>query len=186
MDALSVVVVVSGATVTVTASEAEAARFDVPPKVAVIASLPVGNVDRLTVATPLPFTVPVPTDDPLLRKLTTPLVAGTPLPPTVAVRVTVAPNDGLIADAIKVVVVVSGETVTVTAFEAEAARFDVPPKLAVIEFAPIDSVVRFNVATPLFTDPVATGSPPLRKVTTPLVTWLLLALTVAVKVTAPP
>jgi hypothetical protein len=119
-EVLRMVVVISGETVTMTAIEAEAARFDVPPKVAAIVSLPVGNVDKLSVATPKPFTTPVPTENPLLKKVTTPLVAGTPVTPTVAVRVTLEPNNGVVVDELKVVEVRAGVTFTITSLEAEA------------------------------------------------------------------
>ncbi len=186
-DALRVVVVISGEIVTMTAIEAEAARFDVPPKVAVIVSLPAGNVDKLSVATPTPFTIPVPTEDPLLKKVTTPLVAGTPLTPTEAVRVTLEPNNGVVVDELKVVVVLSGETVTVTALEAEGARFDVPPKVAVIVLLPVGNVDKLSVATPApFTTPVPTEDPLLKKVTTPLVAGTPPTPTEAVKVTLVP
>jgi hypothetical protein len=56
----------------------------------------------------------------------------------------------------------------------------------VIEFEPTGSVVRLIAATPLFTVPDPMGLPPLRKLTTPLVTPTPLASTVAERVTLEP
>jgi hypothetical protein len=118
-DALSAVVVGSGATVTRMAFETDAARFEVAPKLAVIESAPLGRVDRLIVATPLLFTEPVPMAVPLEEKVTMPLVAATPPAATVAVRVTALVYVGLVVDALMVVVVASGATVNKTAADVE-------------------------------------------------------------------
>ena len=73
--AIEVVVAVSVAvTVTVMGFEIEAAKFGTPPYAAEIELLPVGRVERLIAATPLLFSVTVPKEDPLFRKLTTPPV----------------------------------------------------------------------------------------------------------------
>ena len=152
-----------------------------------IESVPVGNVVRLISATPL-YTVPVPIDELPLRKVTVPLVTAVPLLVTVAVNITLSPGDGLVEDELNVVAVPTWGIVTVTntVLDAEAARLDVPRKLAVIEFAPVGSVVRFNVATPLITAPVPMREPSFRNVTTPLVAGLPPLLTVAVKTTLAP
>jgi hypothetical protein len=124
--ALSAVVVGSGATVTRTSFESEAARSEVAPKLAVIESAPLGRVDRLIVATPSLFTEPVPMAVPLEEKVTTPLVAATPPAATVAVRVTALVYVGLVVEAVTVVVVASGETVTKTAADVEEVKLEVP------------------------------------------------------------
>jgi len=175
----------AGATVTKTAFETEAARFDVPPKLASIESAPLGRVDRLIVATP-PLTVPVPMKDPPLRKVTTPEVAGLLSLDTVAVKVTLEPNVGPAEDEISVVVVASGDTDTTTGAELDGDKLDVPTKLALIKFEPTGSVVRFNVATPLLMSPVPMADPPSRNVTVPPVTVTLPFSTEAVKTALEP
>jgi hypothetical protein len=79
-----------GITITDTALDAEAPKFDVPPYDAVIIFVPVANVARLKVATPLVM-VPVPIDAPLFKKVTAPLVTGLPPLVTVAVSATFSP-----------------------------------------------------------------------------------------------
>jgi hypothetical protein len=120
------VVVVAGDTVTMTVLEEEAARFEVPPKLAVIEFAPVGSVVRFNVLTPL-MTTPVPMDEAPSRKVITPLVAGVPPMLTVAVKVTPEPKVGFVEEELSTVVVAQGATVTMTALEIEAAKFDVPP-----------------------------------------------------------
>jgi hypothetical protein len=57
----------------------------------------------------------------------------------------------------------------------------------VIKFAPTGNVVKLNVATPeAFTVPVPIEALPLKKVTVPVVTGVVPASTVAVKVTLVP
>jgi hypothetical protein len=92
----------------------------------VIESDPLGRVERLIVATPLLFTVPVPMEEPLDKKVTTPEVGREPEADTVAVKDTLEPKAGLVEDALSVVVVGAEETVTRTELEAEAAKFTVP------------------------------------------------------------
>jgi hypothetical protein len=77
-------------------------------------------------------------------------------------------------------------TVTTTAFEVDAAKFDIAPKLAEIEFAPTGNEVMCNTATPLTTAPVPIDVPPLRKLIVPLGTGVPLLNTVAVNVTLAP
>jgi hypothetical protein len=84
------------------------------------------------------------------------------------------------------VVVASSDTDTTTTAALEGDKVDVPPKLAVIEFVPVSSVVRFNVATPLTMSPVPMVEPPLRNVTVPLATGLLPFSTEAVRATLEP
>jgi hypothetical protein len=132
------------------------------------------------------MTVPVPMDRPPSRNVTVPLLAGLLPFATAAVKITLEPNAGLAVDVLSIVVVASSDTDTATAAEVEGANVNVPAKLAVIEFTPIGSVVRFNVATPLMTTPVPIDVPPLRNVTIPLVAGLLPFATAAVKITLEP
>jgi hypothetical protein len=108
-----------------------------------------------------------------------------------AVKVKVSPEVALAEDEVSAVAVIAttgtaGATVTKTAFEIEAARFEVPPKLAVTESAPLGRVERLIVATPLFTVPVPTEDPLERRVITPEVAGLLPFSTAAVKVSFEP
>jgi hypothetical protein len=146
VDVLSIVVVASSDTDTATA--AEGANVNVPAKLAVIEFAPIGSVVRFNVATPL-MTTPVPIDVPPLRNVTIPLVAGLLPFATAAVKITLEPNAGLVVDALSVVEVWSGLSVTMTTLEVEAAKFDVPVKETVIEFEPTGNVVRLMVPTPL-------------------------------------
>jgi hypothetical protein len=175
-------------TVTVTEDDVEGVKFDVPPKLAVIESAPAGSVFRLILAVPLLLSVPVPMDVPPSRKVTMPLVAGLPLLFTMAVSVTEAPAAAVAVDAVSVVAVVATDvvTVTVTTFEAEAAKLDVPPKLAMRASAPTGRVDRLILAVPLLTGTAPTVAPLLKNVTVPLVTGTPLATTAAVKLTADP
>jgi hypothetical protein len=66
-------------------------------------------------------------EDPLERKVTAPDVARPPEAETVAVKTTLEPKAGLVADAVSTVLVAAVETVTSTAFEADAAKAVVPP-----------------------------------------------------------
>jgi hypothetical protein len=91
----------------------------------VIESDPLGRVDRLIVATPL-LTVHVPMEEPPEEKVTTPPVAGEPEAATEAEKATLEPKAGLVVEAVSVVVVIAGATVTRTALEAEAAKLVVP------------------------------------------------------------
>jgi hypothetical protein len=84
------------------------------------------------------------------------------------------------------VVVVSSDTDTTTGAELDEDKLDVPTKLALIEFEPTGSVVRFNVATPLRISPVPMVEPPSKNVTDPLVTGTLPFSTEAVKATLEP
>jgi hypothetical protein len=186
-ETVRTVVVVAGATVTVTGLETEAAKLCVPAYLAVIESAPLGRVERLIVATPLLFTVPVPIAVAPSMKVTTPEVAGLPLADTVAVMATLAPKAGLVVATVSDVVVVVRATSTVTGGETEPAKLCVPAKLAVIELAPLGRVERLIVAIPaLFTVPVPIAVAPFRNVTMPEVAGPPFADTVAVKATLDP
>ena len=79
--------------------------------------MPTGSVVRVIDASPLLFTVPVPSAVAPLKKLTTPLVAGPPSETTETENVTALPKAGLAVDEVSVVVVRAGETVTNTGLE---------------------------------------------------------------------
>jgi hypothetical protein len=112
-------------TVIVTEDDVDGAKAAVPPKLAVIAFAPAGSVFRLILAVPLLFSAPVPMDAPFSRKVTPPLVTGTPLAEIIAVSMTVPSSATVVGEAVSVVVVATAAdtsvTVTVTTFEAEAA-----------------------------------------------------------------
>lgn len=117
-------------TVTMTTPETEVAKLDVPPNCAEIESAPTGSVDKLIVATPVLFTVPVPRVLPPLRKVTTPVDTGAPPLVTAAVKVTGSPEVTFAKDALRAVAVAAATgaaIVTVTGFEAEAAKLPAPP-----------------------------------------------------------
>jgi hypothetical protein len=148
--------------------------------------LPTGSVVRVVEATPLPFTIPIPSAVAPLKKLTTPPVAGLPPALTETVRVTLLPKPGLVEDAVSTVVVVAGATVTNTGLETAEEKFEVPPKLALTEFNPLGRVDRLIVATPLLTVPDPMGDPLEMKVTTPPGKGLPLPINVAVRATLIP
>ena len=82
---------------------------------------PVGKAVVLKVAMPL-VSVPVPTAVPLSRKVTVPAVRGEVSLATSAVRVMLAPKVGFDGEAMRVVVVESGEMVMAMVGEEDAAR----------------------------------------------------------------
>jgi hypothetical protein len=140
---------------------------------------------------PLLFTVADPMELPPSNNSTTPAATGALRLVTMAVKVTVSPKVAVDEDTLSIVVVgattgTAGATVTRIAVEADAARFAVPAKLAVIESAPLGRVVRLIVATPLFTNPDPMEEPLKRKVTTPSVAGLPLASTLAPRVSLIP
>jgi hypothetical protein len=132
------------------------------------------------------MTVPVPMTELPSRNVTRPLPAWLLPCATAAVKVTLDPYTAVSDDTVNAVVVVSGDTDTMTGAEAEGDKVDVPRKLAVIEFAPTGSVVRFNIATPLMVSPVPMVEPPLKNVTAPLVTGMLPFAATAVMITLDP
>jgi hypothetical protein len=148
-------------------------------------------VETLIVTTPLLFTVPDPMELPPSSSCTTPSTTGELPLVTMAVKVNVSPEVALAEDEVSVVAVAAttgaaGATVTRTAFETEAARLEVPPKLASIESEPLGKVDRLIVATPPLTVPVPMRDPLEKRVTTPEFAGLTPLDTVAVKITLEP
>jgi hypothetical protein len=113
---ISVVVVLSVVTVTDTAEEVLPEFLLSPPYTAVIECIPTARVEVVKVATPDPFSVPVPRVVVPSINVTLP-VGVSLLGETVAVKVTLLPTVILLAVVISAVVVLSVVTVTETAGE---------------------------------------------------------------------
>ena len=187
--AISAVAVCASATVTVTAADVLPALLLSPLYTAVTEFDPSGRVDVVSVATPDPFSVPVPSIFAPSMNVTDPV--GTPLPGfcvTVAVKVTLAPTFTLAALAISAVALCARVTVTVTAGDVLPALLLSPPYTAVIECCPIVSVEVVYVATPAaFSVPVPSVFDPSMNVTLPVgVIPPVGGVTVAVNVTLVP
>jgi hypothetical protein len=135
----------------------------------VIECTPTVSVDIVKVATPLVFSVPVPSVVVPSRKVTVPVGVPEVLDEIVAVNVTGAPLDTEAAELTNAAVVGVSVMVSVTAAEVLPAKFALPLYLAVIECAPTASVDVVKVATPLpFSVPVPSVVVPSRKVTVPV------------------
>src|SRR6202171_1559498 len=138
-------------------------------------------------ATPLPFSVPLPSVVVPSRKVTVPVGVPEVLDVIVAVNVTGAPLDAEAAELTKAVVVAvaaAGVMVSITAAEVLTAKFALALYLAVIECVPTVSVDVAKVATPLpFSVPVPRVVAPSRKVTVPVGVPEVLDVIVAVNVT---
>lgn len=90
--------------------------------------VPTASADALYVATPEPFSVPVPRVVAPFMKVTVPVGAGTPeVPVTVAVKVTLDPTAMEVSEAVRAVVVDPSVTVTVTALEVDPVLPASPP-----------------------------------------------------------
>ena len=168
--AINAVEVCAKATVTVTAADVLPELFVSPPYTAVIECGPIASAAVANVATPAPFSVPVPSTLAPSMNVTDPV--GTPLPGfcvTVAVKVTLVPTFKLVALAIRAVAVCARLTVTVTAADVLPELFVSPPYTAVIECDPIASVAVVKVATPVaFSVPVPSVADPSMNVTVPV------------------
>ena len=108
-------------TVTATGADMEMLRSMAPLYCAVSTLVPEGRVARVKVAEPLVMFA-VPTELPLLRKVTEPVGTG-PVPLDAdAVSVTEVPRVVLSGEAVRVVVVATGEMVMEMVGEEDAAR----------------------------------------------------------------
>jgi len=149
--------------------------------------VPTASVDVVNAATPVPFSVPVPSVVAPSRKVTVPVGVPEVLDLIVVVNVTGAPFDAEAAELTNAVAVAAGVMVSITPAEVLPAKFALALYLAVIECVPTVSVDVANVATPLpFSVPVPSIVVPSRKVTIPVGVPLLPGLTVAVHVTGVP
>ena len=149
--------------------------------------MPTVSVDVVKVATPLPFTVPVPSVVMPSRKVTVPVGVPEVLDLIVALNVTGEPLEAEAAELTSAAVVAAGVMVSVTAAAVLPAKFALALYLAVIECAPAVSVDVVKLATPLpFSVPAPSVVVPSRKVTIPVGVPLLPGLTVAVHVTGVP
>jgi hypothetical protein len=148
-----------------------------------------GRVVTASVAMPLTFNVPVPSEVvPFRKKVTVPV--GAPAPgltgATVAVSVTLWPKTGVLGEKVTVVVVDACITVTGTTDETLDVKVASPEYAAVIDVVPTASVVRSRVATPL---PLSVPEPsevvPLKNSTVPVgvPAPVVIGATVAVNVT---
>jgi hypothetical protein len=152
-DARSAVVVAAAAgalTVSATTGEVEAFRVVLPEYCAVRLCEPAVMVAIWMVATPEPFTAPLPRETLPSKKVTVPV--GVPeVAVTVEVRVTawavVAGFGEAVSDAVDAVFA-PALTVTVVALEAPGAYFESPEYVTVIESAPEARVEREKVAAP--------------------------------------
>jgi len=148
------------------------------------------SVDVVKMATPLPFSVPLPSVVVPSRKVTVPVGVPEVLDVIVAVNVTGAPLDAEAAEltnAVVVAVAAAGVMVSITAAEVLPAKFALALYLAVIECVPTVSVDVPKVATPLpFSVPVPSVVAPSRKVTVPVGVPEVLDMIVAVNVTGEP
>jgi hypothetical protein len=161
-------------TVTVTIGDVLPALLLSPPYTAVTECAPRASDDVEKVATPLPFSVPVPRA--VAPSITVTVPVGTPLPGfsvTVAVKVTLVPTSTLIALAISAVEVCSSATVTVNEFEVLPALPLSPLYTAFTECCPSASVDVVYVATPRpFSVPFPSVFAPSMNVTVPVGTAL--------------
>ena len=131
--------------------------------------MPTASVDVVNAATPVPFSVPVPSVVAPSRKVTVPVGVPEVLDLIVVVNVTGAPFDAEAAELTNAVAVAAGVMVSITPAEVLPAKFALALYLAVIECVPTVSVDVANVATPLpFSVPVPSIVVPSRKVTIPV------------------
>ena len=148
------------------------------------------SADVVKVATPPPFSVPLPSVVVPSRKVTVPVGAPEVLDVIVAVKVTGELLDAEAAELINAVVVAlaaAGVMVSITAAEVLPAKFALALYLAVIECVPTVSVDVAKVATPPpFSVPVPSVVAPSRKVTVPVGVPEVLDVIVAVNVTGEP
>jgi hypothetical protein len=180
-------------TVTVTVFDTDAVQLGVPLKTACTTCVPKKNT-RVVVAVPvvpLPVTRATANGSPLSVKVTVPPTGVPAVQVTFAVKVTGVRMNGVVVDAVSVVVdVPGGVTVTVTGADAaDAVQVGVPLNVAVTAFTPTGSAVVVKVAVPAR----LTGTVPrtvlvvvLVKVTVPPAGLPLVQVTVAVRVTGRP
>jgi hypothetical protein len=129
-EATMVAVVAAAATevmVSVIAAEVLLAEFALPAYLPVIECVPTASVEVVKVATPLLFSVPVPSAVVPSRKVTVPVGVPETLDVIVAVNVTGAPLDAEAAELTSTEVVAARVMVSETAAEVLAAKLELPP-----------------------------------------------------------
>jgi hypothetical protein len=168
----------SAVTTCISTADVLAAVAVSPLALAVMLWLPAVSAAVANVATPNPFSTPVPIAVPLSRNVTVPVATGVEAPlasPTVAVNVTLSPTyDGFTLDISVVVVANTGVIVSLNTGDADPLKSKSPPYTTVIGSVPTGSAEVVSVAvllTPLAfaaNDAVPITVVPSRKVTVPL------------------